>query len=68
MEVHTYVLGGLPHLLQVKCGPHIGQWSLFFNDFTLFSFLTAEKIAGPTKMDISERESNRDGAYNNVTP
>ncbi len=39
----------------------------FFYDFYLFSFfLKAEKIPGPTKMDMSIRESNREGAYNKL--
>ncbi len=41
-----YVLGGPLTLQQVKCVEDIDQWSLSFNDFNLFTFLTAEKIQG----------------------
>ncbi len=36
MEVHMYVLGGAPYLLQVKCVEDIGVPS--FYDFNLVSF------------------------------
>ncbi len=60
-----YVLGGATYLLQVKCVEDIGQWSLLFMILIQLVFLTAEKIS-PTKMYISIRESNQDGAYNKV--
>ncbi len=38
----------------------------FFMIFIYLVFLTAEKIPGPTKMDMSIWDSNREGAYNKL--
>ncbi len=61
-----YVLGGKLIVPRLKCVEHIDQWSLFFMIFIYLVFLTAETIPGPTKMDMSIWESNREGAYNKL--
>ncbi len=61
-----YVLGGPLNVPRLKCVEHIDQWSLFFMIFIYLVFLKAEKIRGPTKMDMSIWESNREGVYNKL--
>ncbi len=61
-----YVLGAALNVSRLKCVEHIDQWSLFFMIFIYLVFLTAENIPGPTKMDMSIWESNREGAYNKL--
>ncbi len=65
MEVHMYVLGGGPYLLQVKCVEHIGQWSLCSYDFNLVTFFDSWKDSTNQNVHLYTGIEPR-GAYNKL--